>query len=99
MTKKLTFSVIALLVTPVIWWAMTDDSRAKEKPCTKEWFSLVEQQVLSGDASGHGPDLGSGEWRSVVEFKLGVRGNPGTPPRATDRWCEYIDTHFIQPHS
>jgi hypothetical protein len=47
--------------------------------------------VTTGDGQGHGPDIGSDEWRSVVEFKLGIRGNPAVPSRASREWCHYID--------
>lgn len=61
------------------------------QPCSEQWLQFVEEQLSTGDAEGHGPDVGSMEWRSVVEFKLGVRGDPATPPRETDEWCLYID--------
>ncbi len=61
------------------------------QPCSEQWFQFVEETVSTGDAEGHGPDLGSSEWRSVVEFKLGVRGDPTIPDPATEQWCAYID--------
>lgn len=61
------------------------------QPCTAPWQEYVEAQLQTGDSEGHGPDLGSLEWRSVVEFKLGIRGDPTIPSRATDEWCTYID--------
>lgn len=66
-------------------------SDAVESRCTDEWFQAVEEQITTGDGKGHGPDLGSFEWRSVVEFKLGIRGNAGVPDRTGEDWCEYID--------
>ena len=45
---------------------------------------------MTGDGQGHGPDLGSSEWRSVIEFKLGIRGDPSVPPRNSELWCAYI---------
>ena len=45
----------------------------------------------TGDGRGHGPDLGSEEWQSVVEYKLGIRGKTETPERNTAMWCRYID--------
>lgn len=50
--------------------------------------------VSSGDGMGHGPDTGSDEWKSVIEFKLGVRGNAEVPDRSTGAWCSYIDEHL-----
>ncbi|MFT5787926.1 MAG: hypothetical protein ACI8SJ_000021 [Shewanella sp.] len=64
--------------------------------CDQTWFEKVEKQILTGDGSGHGPDLGSMEWRSVVEFKLGVRGDESLPEVNSDQWCSYIDQHFIK---
>jgi hypothetical protein len=61
------------------------------QPCSEQWLQFVEEQLPTGDAAGHGPDVGSMEWRSVVEFKLGIRGDPTIPPRETDEWCSYID--------
>ncbi|MEZ9199991.1 hypothetical protein [Shewanella sp. 10N.286.54.B9] len=66
-----------------------------ESQCNQAWFAKVDKQVVSGDGQGHGPDLGSMEWRSVVEFKLGVRGNESLPAADSDLWCAYIDQHFI----
>jgi hypothetical protein len=60
-------------------------------PCSEEWFQFVEGRLSTGDSQGHGPDLGSSEWRSVVEFKLGIRGKPTIPNRSTMQWCTYID--------
>ncbi len=74
-------------VTPV------DDSA----PCSESWFQYVEEKLVTQDAHGHGPDVGSSEWRSVVEFKLGIRGNPDVPPRDTARWCTYIDEKLRAP--
>ena len=64
---------------------------AGTEPCSKPWLQMVEQKLSTGDGQGHGPDLGSSEWRSVVEFKLGIRGNSGVPDRDSEEWCTYID--------
>ena len=58
--------------------------------CTASWYESVEQAITSGDDMGHGPDIGSEEWKSVIEFKLGVRGNADLPDHASDDWCSYI---------
>jgi hypothetical protein len=65
-------------------------------PCSEDWFAQVEQQIATGDSQGHGPDLGSIEWRHTVEFKLGLRGSTDIPARNSTVWCEYIDKHIIQ---
>ena len=63
--------------------------------CTEPWYRAVESAIPSGDGMGHGPDLGSEEWKSVIEFKLGIRGNPATPDRNSPEWCNYIN-QFIK---
>ncbi len=63
-------------------------------PCTTAWFDWVESRVGTGDGAGHGPDVGSEEWRSVVEFKLGLRGRSAVPARDSASWCTYIDDHL-----
>lgn len=59
--------------------------------CSVQWYEKVEAQLGSDDGRGHGPDIGSQEWKSVVEFKLGVRDQLGVPDRSTDAWCAYVD--------
>lgn len=71
-------------------------SNPGRQPCSEQWFQYVEEQLQTGDSEGHGPDLGSSEWRSVVEFKLGVRGDPDVPHRETEQWCAYIDARVRQ---
>ena len=59
--------------------------------CVQTWYESVESIISSGDGMGHGPDIGSEEWRSVIEFRLGIRGNAEVPDRSSDEWCAYID--------
>ncbi|WP_394133205.1 hypothetical protein [Shewanella maritima] len=76
-------------------------SKAAPVVCTPEVFQRFEHAVTSGDGQGHGPDIGSDEWKSVIEFKLGVRGKAQLPDRNTDEWCAYIDKEILsnQIHS
>ena len=60
-------------------------------PCSDEWNHHVDQEVVTGDGQGHGPDIGSDEWKGVVEFKLGIRGQAGLPARDSNDWCQLID--------
>ncbi|MBL8306111.1 MAG: hypothetical protein JNM33_05410 [Rubrivivax sp.] len=60
-------------------------------PCSEAWNRMIEARVGSGDGRGHGPDVGTDEWMSSVEFRLGVRGRPDIPARGSDAWCRYID--------
>lgn len=59
--------------------------------CSDSWYASVEERVGSGDGQGHGPDLGSAEWKSVVAFRLGLRDNPALPDPNTPAWCQYIE--------
>ena len=59
--------------------------------CTQQWFKTIDAAVSTGDGYGHGPDIGSDEWQSVVEFKLGIRDKMDTPARNTMAWCVHID--------
>lgn len=56
--------------------------------CSAATLAQIEQQVGSGDGQGHGPDTGSDEWYGVIEFRLGLRGEPGLPAKGSPAWCE-----------
>jgi hypothetical protein len=71
--------------------ASSNDAGVNESPCSPAWNESVERQLSTGDGYGHGPDIGSLEWRSVVEFKLGIRNDPSVPAMESDEWCRYID--------
>jgi uncharacterized protein len=60
-------------------------------PCTDSWYHSIEEKVSTSDGQGHGPDVGSDEWKSVIEFKLGIRGKPDVPDIKTQAWCSYVD--------
>jgi uncharacterized protein len=60
-------------------------------PCSDTWYQSIEEKVSMGDGHGHGPDIGSDEWKSVIDFKLGLRGKPDVPDIQTQAWCSYID--------
>lgn len=62
-----------------------------ELTCSDAWYRSIEEKVPTGDGHGHGPDVGLDEWKSVVEFKLGIRGKPGVPKRDSETWCRHID--------
>ncbi|NRA54033.1 MAG: hypothetical protein HRU23_07790 [Gammaproteobacteria bacterium] len=65
-------------------------------PCTGPWFSAVNHHLAVLDQQGHGPDNGSAEWRSVVEFKLELKDKPNRPELLSNllsnAWCDYIQT-------
>lgn len=72
---------------------------ATDTLCSESWYRSIEAKVPTGDGRGHGPDIGSDEWKSGVEFKLGIRGQSGLPARDTEAWCGYIDRYVRAGHS
>jgi len=62
-----------------------------DRACDQAAYRVIEERVGSGDGRGHGPDVGSDEWKSVIEFRLGLRGSDATPPRESEAWCAYIE--------
>ncbi|MCB1889614.1 MAG: MliC family protein [Rhodocyclaceae bacterium] len=59
-------------------------------PCSPGFIRSVEARLPTGDGQGHGPDPGSAEWQSVVEFRLGLRGHPSVPERGSAAWCDWL---------
>jgi hypothetical protein len=90
-----TRSVIRSIILPgIVLAAACSGEQTREtgpEPCSEQWQHFVEARLHTGDSQGHGPDVGSAEWYSVVEFKLGIRGNPEVPSRESLEWCTYID--------
>jgi hypothetical protein len=95
--KRLKISVLIALAVATSGCIENNTSHAGQQVCSNDWYLLVEKQISTGDGQGHGPDLGSIEWRSTIEFKLGVRDQPGIPALETEQWCSYINEHFIKP--
>lgn len=81
----------AIFFTLALTLCQASAAATAESPCTPEWYQFVEQKLISSDGQGHGPDLGSDEWKGVVEFKLGIRGQADLPGRDSDDWCQLID--------
>jgi len=86
--------IILLFITTISCSAKLAD-KIHITPCSTEWYKRVESQISTGDKLGHGPDIGSAEWRSVIEFKLGIRGKSTKPPLSSQQWCEYIEKNYI----
>jgi hypothetical protein len=55
--------------------------------CSDTWYQFIEDAVVSSDNQGHGSDIGSDEWKSMIEFQLGIRDEPNLPDRDSDAWC------------
>lgn len=69
----------------------TSELSSNASVCSDIWYQQIANTVITTDAQQHGPDIGSDEWKSVIEFKLGVRGNSDVPKRDSNAWCQYID--------
>ncbi|NQZ30511.1 MAG: hypothetical protein HRU06_04510 [Oceanospirillaceae bacterium] len=78
--------------------ASTFDDYANAQDCTEQWYNLVEQQLSMSDAAGHGPDLGSDEWRSAVEMELQITENNNLPAIESETWCSFIHNSYIAPN-
>lgn len=74
--------------------SLHDSQTDLSEPCSDATLAMIAQQVPTGDGLGHGPDTGSEEWHSVVEFRLGVRGDASVPARHTRRWCRFIEVQL-----
>jgi len=59
--------------------------------CSDSWYRFIDDTVATSDDQAHGPDVGSDEWKSVIEFKLGIRDDPNLPDRNSEAWCRCID--------
>jgi uncharacterized protein len=64
--------------------------------CSDSWYRLIEEKVPTSDGQQHGPDVGSDEWKSVIEFKLGIRDKPNLPSRDSEAWCRRIDQIVLE---
>ncbi len=86
--------ISVFIIFVAIFAQATNDYRsimAAETLCSDSRYRFIEETVLTSDNQGHGPDVGSGEWKSVIEFKLGIRDNPNLPDRESEAWCRHID--------
>jgi hypothetical protein len=97
LTRLLKLSALTALAIATTGCFLNKENNTKQQVCSNDWYLLVEKQISTGDSQGHGPDLGSIEWRSTIEFKLGIRDQAGIPDLDTEQWCSYINDHFIKP--
>jgi len=91
MLRRLIAFTVSGVAVALLGCTATSDPAPLQAPCSPAWFDRVESQVPTGDGQGHGPDVGSMEWRSVVEFKLGIRGSEQVPSAESIQWCHKID--------
>jgi len=109
MTKRLTISFVIIIIAIVTIVSLATMKRELTSApleisttvengnlCSDEWAGYIENNISTGDGKGHGPDIGSDEWKSVIEFKLGIRGDANIPPRDSQAWCRYIDQRVKQ---
>jgi len=90
----MTIWVVAFIVFTAVCTQASDDQRLDVEEiilCSDSWYQFIEDAVVSNDNQGHGPDIGSDEWKSVIEFKLGIRDEPNLPDRDSDAWCRHIN--------
>ncbi len=90
MSRNLLFSLVVVAVCV----QASEGQKPNSAPwllCSDFWYRTIEEQVPTSDLHNHGPDAGSEEWKAVIEFKLGVRGEPDVPSRDSESWCWYID--------
>jgi uncharacterized protein len=97
-------TVLGLILALTAGAALSANNDGKSSPptealCSNAWYRSIEEKVPTGDGRGHGPDVGSDEWKSVVEFKLGIRGQPDVPRRDSQAWCRHIDQIVRNRHA
>ncbi|RAP58306.1 lysozyme inhibitor LprI family protein [Oleiagrimonas sp. MCCC 1A03011] len=92
--------LLVLLTAPTFAsGARADAHAAAPSPtqvCTPAWYHWVDRNVSTRDAQQHGPDVGSAEWQSALEFRLGLRGDANLPARGSKAWCQAIDARVRQ---
>ena len=84
-----------LLITLALQGCNTNvaiDSDAKL--CSNFWYEWVDTIISTRDSHQHGPDIGSSEWKRVIEFKLNLT-NQTLPERDSYNWCVYINRVII----
>ena len=95
-TSYMAHTIAALILIAVTSCGNGIQPGAVTEPCSTEWIQLVEDKLSTSDSQGHGPDLGSMEWRSTVEFKLGIRDDPAVPDLESVEWCLYVNEKVFE---
>jgi uncharacterized protein len=86
--------IAAFLIFAAAFVQASDDHLSSTKAeilCSDSWYQFIEKTLATSDNQGHGPDVGSDEWKSTIEFKLGIRNEPNLPDRNSQAWCRHID--------
>ena len=76
--------------------AMFKGKEVVPEVCSAPWFEYIEEKVAVIDEHGHGPDVGSVEWKFSVEHRLGIADSEQLPLRQSEAWCAYIQSHIGQ---
>jgi len=58
--------------------------------CSASTYQTIEARVPVEDDEGHGPDVGSTEWKHAIEAKLRRQHEPQFPPMDSDAWCQRV---------
>jgi hypothetical protein len=87
--------VLAATISLACACSSTSHDNARAQKCSPAWYQTVEDIISIIDNHGHGPDLGSKEWRGAVEFRLGIRDQPEVPSIESDEWCNFIHENYI----
>jgi len=91
MNRWLTLCMVVVAAACSGGESLSAESSETSAVCSDSWARMIDEKVPTGDGQGHGPDIGSEEWKSVIEFKLGIRSDPGLPSRDSEAWCRHID--------
>jgi len=86
--------IAAFIIFTAVCAHASDDHQASMEAgilCSDSWYRFIDDTVATSDNQGHGPDVGSDEWESVIEFKLRIRDDPNLPDRDSEAWCRHID--------
>ncbi len=67
--------------------------------CSIASLTEIDRQVSSQDSHGHGPDIGSSEWASSIEHRLGINELNNKPPMLSSQWCNFIAQQQIHAPS
>lgn len=87
-------TLLALLGCALAITACSKEPNAAATACGTPQYQTIEAMIHTGDGMGHGPDIGSSEWKSVIERKLGIWGNPNVPAPDAYEWCSFIEQHI-----